>query len=168
MRRTFEKMTMATALAGGLGLAVMAAPSPSLADSGPEAGACDAQAAAYADRHAAGADLSQGAIAGGIDGAVVGGLTGRRPGPDGWSPHGARRGARAGAALGVLDALGTVDPADWQALYDRAYEACLEGAPLPAPSGPDDCSSTTRVIEGARSRDRGGLYSTGSRLDGCR
>nr|WP_246270808.1 hypothetical protein [Hongsoonwoonella zoysiae] len=112
--------------------------------------------------------MSQGAIAGGIDGAVVGGFTGRRPGPDGWSQRGARRGARAGAALGVLDALGRVDPTDWQALFDIAYEACLAGTPLPAPSGAADCSSTTRVIEGARSRDRSGLYSTGSRLNGCR
>ncbi|MXN65661.1 hypothetical protein GR183_12170 [Stappia sp. GBMRC 2046] len=169
MRLALKKLTMAAVLAGPLGLAIMGRHSPSFADSVPELGACDAPAAAYADRHAvAGADLSAGAIEGGIDGAVVGGLTGRRPGPDGWSPRGARRGARAGAAIGVLDALGTVDPAEWQALYDRAYEACLTGAPLPPPSRPEDCSSTTRVIEGARSRDRGGLYSAGSRLDGCR
>lgn len=169
MRRTLEISTMAAAFACGLGLAVLAGIPLSRADSGPEPAGCEDQAADYADRYvAAGAGLSEGAIAGGIEGAVVGGFTGRRPGPDGWSPRGARRGARAGAALGVMDALGQVDPADWQALFDIAYEACLTGAPLPAPTTAGDCSSTTRVIEGAHSRDRGGLYSTGSRLEGCR
>lgn len=140
-----------------------------LADSQPEAVSCQATAAAYADRNAAPANLNDSAIAWGIEGAIVGGLTGRGSDRDGWSRRGAKRGARAGAALGVVDALGSLDPADWQALYDEAYDACLAGASLRDAQTGTPCPSTATVIEGGRSLDTGGRYSAGSRsATGCR
>ncbi len=133
------------------------------ADSLPEPDNCQQKAAAYADRNAAGADINESAIAGGIDGAIVGGLTGRNAGRDGWSPRGAKKGARVGGALGVADALGSLDPDDWQRLYGEAYDACLAGTSLPERGIGQPCPSTATVIEGGRSIDTGGRYSTSSR-----
>ncbi len=105
------------ALFASLGLALMlpltvSAASAQVAVTGDS---CDAYARNYADAHVGDGDMTGDVVDGGIRGAVAGGA---------WrGPSGARRGARVGGALGVLDNLGSM-PGGWQALYDMAYQIC--------------------------------------------
>lgn len=69
----------------------------------------------------AGARLFGGAV-GGVFGAVAGEILFDRPG----------LGAAAGAAAGNRAANNVAGP-EWQAAYDRSYDACLAGNPLPYP-----------------------------------
>lgn len=76
---------------------------------------CDVYARNYADAHVSGDPTDLHIVDQAMDGAVVGGA---------WrGDSGARRGAVAGGALGVLDTLGN-DPAGWRGLYDLAYRLC--------------------------------------------
>lgn len=76
---------------------------------------CDLYARNYADAHVSGDPTDLNIVDQAMDGAVVGGA---------WrGASGARRGAVAGGALGVLDTLGN-DPAGWRGLYDLAYRLC--------------------------------------------
>ncbi|WP_297581729.1 hypothetical protein [Roseibium sp.] len=78
---------------------------------------CVVYATDYANARMGSGDMVGDAVSGGMAGAVVGGE---------WrGPIGAIRGARAGGALGVLDNLGSL-PGGWQALYDTAYQMCLQ------------------------------------------
>ncbi|WP_186393807.1 MULTISPECIES: hypothetical protein [unclassified Pannonibacter] len=78
---------------------------------------CDASARDFANAHAGGGrDMGTSILEGAMSGTVAGGA---------WAgPSGAERGARAGAALGVLGTMAQ-DPRVWQALYDSAYRTCL-------------------------------------------
>ncbi|GGB60162.1 hypothetical protein GCM10011316_35250 [Roseibium aquae] len=77
---------------------------------------CDAQARAYADSYLGRGNRDLDILDGAMGGAVAGGE---------WrGDSGARRGARAGAALEVLDNLATY-PGGWQGLYDMAYQECM-------------------------------------------
>jgi len=81
----------------------------------PQGPNCDGYARAYADSYRGNGDPTGDIVAGGMEGAVAGGA---------WrGPGGARRGARAGGALAVLDNLAAY-PGGWQALYDMAYQIC--------------------------------------------
>ncbi|WP_209003846.1 hypothetical protein [Labrenzia sp. CE80] len=81
----------------------------------PQGPNCDVYARAYADSYRGSGDPTGDIVAGGMEGAVAGGA---------WrGPGGARRGARAGGALAVLDNLAAY-PGGWQALYDMAYQIC--------------------------------------------
>lgn len=85
---------------------------------------CDAYARDYANwatGNPAGAAAAGGAI-GGIFGAVVGEIVGDRPGV------GALVGAGIGGAIGARQA-----GPEWQAIYNNAYNYCLQGQPLPYP-----------------------------------
>jgi len=76
---------------------------------------CDAYARAYADAHRSGDPTDLYIVDRATQGAVAGGA---------WrGERGARRGAVAGGALGVLDTLGN-NPAGWRGLYDIAYRLC--------------------------------------------
>jgi len=76
---------------------------------------CASYARSYADAHVTSDPGDLSVADGGMRGAVVGGA---------WEgPSGARRGARAGAALSVLDSLGNY-PSGWRGLYDMAYRLC--------------------------------------------
>ncbi|MCK7611269.1 hypothetical protein [Roseibium sediminicola] len=76
---------------------------------------CDAYARDYADAHVSGDPTDLKVVDRAMEGAVAGGA---------WrGQSGARRGAVAGGALGVLDTLGN-DPAGWRGLYDLAYRLC--------------------------------------------
>ncbi|GAA0782385.1 hypothetical protein GCM10009077_30330 [Roseibium denhamense] len=78
---------------------------------------CVLYATDYANARMGSGDVMGDAVSGGMEGAVVGGA---------WrGQSGARRGAEAGGALGVLDNLGSL-PGGWQALYDMAYQICLQ------------------------------------------
>jgi len=107
---------------------------------------CVVYATDYANAHMGSGDVAGDAVSGGMAGAVAGGA---------WAgPGGAVRGARAGGALGVLDNLGSM-PGGWQALYDTAYQMCLQQSSnagvAPAygsPHYPDqDCRSSATVTE---------------------
>lgn len=96
---------------------------------------CDAYARDYANARTGSGDLVGDAVDGGMRGAVVGGA---------WAgPRGARRGARAGGALGVLDTLGSM-PGGWEALYDMAYQICLNDS-----SGANVQSGTSGLSAGS-------------------
>jgi hypothetical protein len=76
---------------------------------------CDSYARAYADAHVSGDPTDLHIVDQAMEGAVAGGA---------WrGPRGARRGAVAGGALGVLDTLGN-NPAGWRGLYDLAFRLC--------------------------------------------
>jgi len=76
---------------------------------------CDLYARNYADAHVAADPTDLHVVDRAMGGAVAGGA---------WrGPEGARRGAVAGGALGVLDTLGNY-PAGWRGLYDLAYRLC--------------------------------------------
>ena len=88
---------------------------------------CEAYARSYADAHVSGDPTDLHIVDQAMEGAVVGGA---------WrGPRGARRGAVAGGALGVLDTLGN-DPAGWRGLYDLAYRLCRQSR-SPATHRPD-------------------------------
>ncbi|WP_208986066.1 hypothetical protein [Labrenzia sp. OB1] len=129
---------------------------------------CVTYATDYANAHMGSGDVVGDAVDGGMAGAVAGGA---------WQgPSGARRGARAGAALGVLDNLGSM-PGGWQALYDTAYQMCLQqtsdvnAAPLyPAPNlgAPSpDCRSSASVNAPLRKTPDGSI-TAGSGFNDCR
>lgn len=133
---------------------------------------CVVYATDYANAFVGQGDPVGDAVSGGMAGAVVGGA---------WrGPGGARRGARAGAALGVLDNLGAY-PGGWQALYDTAYQMCLQqtsnvnaapnyGTPYyPAtnlPSPPPDCRSSA-TVNAPLKRAPNGAIMAGSNLGNC-
>jgi len=76
---------------------------------------CDAYARSYADAYVSGDSTDLSIVDRAMEGAVAGGA---------WKGRsGARRGAVAGGALGVLDSLGNT-PAGWRGLYDLAYRLC--------------------------------------------
>lgn len=83
---------------------------------GGELDTCETYARDYADAHSGSGDPNGEIVDGAMRGAVAGGA---------WAgPSGARRGALAGGALGVLDNLGAY-PGGWVALYDMAYQMCI-------------------------------------------
>jgi len=129
---------------------------------------CVIYATDYANAHVGSGDMVGDAVSGGMAGAVAGGA---------WrGPGGAVRGARAGGALGVLDNLGSL-PGGWQALYDMAYQMCLQqtsgvnAAPYVPPSNlappPPDCRSSASVNAPLRRTPDGGIMA-GSDFGGCR
>ncbi|WP_428696220.1 hypothetical protein [Stappia sp.] len=146
-------------------LATLAA-GPAGADSGPEPvlseEACARAAARHADdvtpRGPDGDDVAAAAI----EGAVIGGLGGRDRRGTGWSAGGAERGARLGGGLAALDGIDRVDPARWQAAFDRGFAACMAGTPLPSTSR-ERCRSGGAVTGSGH----GGRYGASSRRD-CR
>lgn len=155
--------TAALASLYGLGLLLATAGTPALAD-GTD---CVVYATDYANAHMGSGDPVGDAVSGGMAGAVVGGA---------WQgPSGAYRGARAGGALGVLDNLGSM-PGGWQALYDTAYQMCLQqtsgvnvpyySAPTLAPSDPDCRSSAS--VNAPLKRSPNGAIIAGSGLGSCR
>ena len=133
---------------------------------------CVVYATDYANARMGSGDMVGDAVSGGMAGAVVGGE---------WrGPIGAIRGARAGGALGVLDNLGSL-PGGWQALYDTAYQMCLQqtsdvnaaphyGTPYypgnSAVSPQPDCRSSATVNAPLR-RSPDGSIVAGSGLGTC-
>ncbi len=124
---------------------------------------CVLYATDYANAYVGSGDLVGDAVSGGMTGAVAGGA---------WrGPGGARRGARAGAALGVLDNLGSL-PGGWQALYDMAYQMCIQqsnapyGSTLGQPYQPDCRSSAT--VNAPMKKAPDGTIMTGSGYGDCR
>jgi len=134
---------------------------------------CVVYATDYANSYVGNGDVVGDAVSGGMAGSVVGGAWAGR--------SGAARGARAGAALGVLNNMGSM-PGGWQALYDTAYQMCLQQtsgvnaapyygdpayAPAPnlhAPSS--NCRSSARVNAPLRRSPEGGIM-VGSDFGGC-
>ena len=109
IRRTKSGLSLLAVSAAATSL--MTAPGPLHA----QALNCDLYARNYADAHVSGDPTDLHIVDQAMEGAVAGGA---------WrGPSGARRGARAGAALGVLDTLGDY-PAGWRGLYDLAYRLC--------------------------------------------
>ncbi|MCA1297510.1 hypothetical protein [Stappia indica] len=149
----------AIALLPALGLALLAPPL-ARGDSGPDAERCAAEAEAYANQEARTSVSGEDVAGAAMDGAVVGGLAGRGPGD--WSARGAARGARLGGGLATLDALSNSREQDWQALYAKAYYACLAGEPRPL-TRQERCGSSA-IVTGA---GQGPLIGTSSRQD-CR
>lgn len=95
---------------------------------------CEAYAIDYANRFIGSGDMVGDAVEGGMKGAVVGGA---------WrGPSGAKRGAQAGGALGVLNNLGS-DPRAWEGLYDMAYQMCVAQQMANGASDPNCRSSAT-------------------------
>lgn len=128
---------------------------------------CVVYATDYANAHMGSGDVVGDVVSGGMTGAVAGGA---------WrGPSGAVRGARAGGALGVLDNLGSL-PGGWQALYDMAYQMCLQQTsgvnagtlyPVPSlPAPPPDCRSSARVNAPLR-RTPDGSIMAGSGFGNC-
>jgi hypothetical protein len=134
---------------------------------------CVVYATDYANARMGSGDVVGDAVSGGMTGAVVGGA---------WrGPSGARRGARAGGALAVMDNLGSM-PGGWQALYDMAYQMCLQQtsgvttAPYPAqpyypatpnlPAPPPDCRSSASVNAPLKRTPNGGIIA-GSSFGNC-
>ena len=130
---------------------------------------CVVYATEYANARAGSGDMVGDAVSGAMTGAVAGGA---------WrGPSGARRGARVGGAVGVLDNLGSV-PGGWQALYDMAYQMCLQQtsgatldpyAPGPTypvapnlPTPPPDCRSSASVHAPLKRTPNGGVMSSSS------
>lgn len=159
MLRRKSGRLFSTALLPAFGLALLAA-LPARGDSGPDAERCAAEAEAYANQEARTSVSGEDVAGAAMDGAVVGGLAGRGPGD--WSARGAARGARLGGGLATLDALSESREQDWQALYAKAYYACLAGEPRP-PTRQERCGSSA-IITGA---GQGPLIGTSSRQD-CR
>jgi hypothetical protein len=122
---------------------------------------CVVYATDYANGHVGSGDMVGDAVSGGMTGAVVGGQ---------WNPltGGAARGARTGAALGVLNNLGSV-PQGWQALYDMAYQICTQqnsgasAAPYGAGVMPNCRSSASVDGPSERSPDGGLMVGSGGR-----
>ncbi len=113
----------------------------------PRDGECDARATAYADAHLGSGDPTGELIDRAMDGAVEGYL---------WAgPRGARRGARVEGGKTVLDTLSSY-PGGWQALYDMAYQICIQE---PDP----DCRSQAGMV-GSGAASGQGL----SARSGCR
>jgi len=121
--------------------------SPGQSHSGGSLSTCEDYARDYVDAHAGSGDPTGDMVDEGMRGAVAGGA---------WAgPGGARRGARAGAALSVLDNLGST-PEGWQSLYDMAYQMCINENspanyrpdPTVSPNVTPDCrsSATTQPI----------------------
>jgi hypothetical protein len=105
---------------------------------------CDAYARDYANARVGSGDMVGDVVEGGMRGAVAGGQ---------WrGPVGAKRGARVGGALGVMDNLGSL-PGGWEALYDMAYQMCRnetssanhQPSTLGNPSASSNCRSTATV-----------------------
>jgi len=95
---------------------------------------CDTYAIDYANRFVGSGDMVGDAVEGGMKGAVVGGA---------WrGPSGAKRGARAGGALGVLNNIGS-DPRAWEGFYDMAYQMCVAQKMAVGASDPNCRSSAT-------------------------
>ncbi|MCX2723091.1 hypothetical protein [Roseibium salinum] len=124
---------------------------------------CVIYATDYASARMGSGDVVGDVVSGGMAGAVAGGE---------WQgPSGAHRGVRVGGALGVMDNLGSL-PGGWQALYDMAYQMCLQqtsgvnaGTPtLPAP--PPDCRSSASVNAPLRRTPEGGIMA-GSGFGNC-
>ncbi|MBO6510877.1 MAG: hypothetical protein JJ979_20735 [Roseibium sp.] len=130
---------------------------------------CVVYATDYANARMGSGDMVGDAVSGGMTGAVIGGA---------WAgPKGAVRGARAGGAVGVLDNLGSL-PGGWQALYDMAYQMCLQQTSgvnadaygtdpyypvtpnLPAP--PPDCRSSASVHAPLKRSPNGGVIASSS------
>ncbi len=134
---------------------------------------CVVYATDYANSYVGNGDVVGDAVSGGMAGSVVGGAWAGR--------SGAARGARAGAALGVLNNMGSM-PGGWQALYDTAYQMCLQqtsgvnaapyyGDPAYAPAPnlqapPSNCRSSARVNAPLRRSPEGGIM-VGSDFGGC-
>jgi hypothetical protein len=125
---------------------------------------CVIYATDYANAHTGSGDLVGDTVSGGMAGAVAGGA---------WDPltGGAERGARAGGALGVLNNLGSI-PQGWQALYDMAYQMCLQqtsGAyAAPYQTGPAlDCRSSANVDAPMEKAPDGSIFA-GSNGRNCR
>ncbi|WP_420336825.1 hypothetical protein [Roseibium sp.] len=134
---------------------------------------CVVYATDYANSYVGNGDVVGDAVSGGMAGSVVGGAWAGR--------SGAARGARAGAALGVLNNMGSM-PGGWQALYDTAYQMCLQqtsgvnaapyyGDPAfaPAPnlqSPSSNCRSSARVNAPLRRSPEGGIM-VGSDFGNC-
>ncbi|WP_208999270.1 hypothetical protein [Roseibium sediminis] len=124
---------------------------------------CVVYATDYANSYVNG-DLVGDTVRGGIAGAVAGGE---------WEgPSGAERGARVGGALGVLNNLGSL-PGGWQAMYDMAYQICIQGdasatfpAPLPGQPRSDCGSSAGYNTPGLREPGTGNIRA-GSSQAGC-
>ena len=124
---------------------------------------CVVYATDYANSYVNG-DLVGDTVRGGIAGAVAGGE---------WEgPSGAERGARVGGALGVLNNLGSL-PGGWQAMYDMAYQICIQGdassihpAPLPGQPRSDCGSSAGYNTHGLREPGTGSIRAGSSRA-GC-
>ncbi|MTI43767.1 hypothetical protein E1178_09105 [Roseibium hamelinense] len=112
-------------------------------------------------------DVVGDAVQGGMAGAVVGGA---------WrGPSGARRGAEAGGALGVLNNLGSV-PGGWQSLYDMAYQMCVQQNagvnadtlyPVPSLSAPRPGCGSSASVDRRPLRSADGTISAGSSRTGC-
>lgn len=134
---------------------------------------CVVYATDYANSYVGNGDVVGDAVSGGMAGAVVGGAWAGR--------SGAARGARAGGALGVLNNMGSM-PGGWQALYDTAYQMCLQQtsgvnaapyygdpayAPAPNLQAPSaGCRSSARVNAPLRRSPEGGIM-VGSDFGGC-
>jgi len=129
---------------------------------------CHVYAADYANQYIGSGDPVGDAVSGGMAGAVVGGAWAGR--------SGARRGAEAGGALGVLDNLGSY-PGGWQALYDMAYQMCLQQTsrvnaaplePIPPLGAPRPGCRSQATVNAFPLRDGpGGSITAGSGRTGC-
>lgn len=123
---------------------------------------CVTYATEYANSYANN-NLLGDTVSGGMAGAVAGGE---------WEGQsGAERGARVGGALGVLNNLGSL-PGGWQALYDTAYQLCVQGDTIsnqPIPGAGhirSHCGSSARYNAPLRDPGTGGI-SAGSARPGC-
>lgn len=161
MRKAFPCGLTAAAL-----VCTMLAAGPAGADSGPEPGfaedACARAAARHADSTTPRGPNGDDVAAAAMEGAVIGGLGGRDRNGSGWSAGGAARGARLGGGLAALDGIDRVDPARWQAAFDKTFAACMAGNPLPQ-TARDRCRSGGAVSGSGH----GGRYGASSRRD-CR